>query len=97
MVTPGQTIAPPPSHTLSPIVIGSAASQPARRCSGSIGCVGVRIWTAGAIWHPERRHVEQHAVEVDERARADRDVAAVVAAEGRPDHDAVADVAEQLA
>jgi hypothetical protein len=50
IVTPGHTIAPPPSHTLSPIAIGSAASQPARRASGSIGCVGVRICTAVAIW-----------------------------------------------
>ena len=41
MVTPGQTMTPPPSHTLSPIVIGLAASQLARRGSGSTGWVGV--------------------------------------------------------
>lgn len=50
MLTPGQTITPPPSHTLSPIVIGCAASHLARRGSGSMGWVGVRSWTFGPIW-----------------------------------------------
>ncbi|SUP34573.1 Uncharacterised protein [Streptomyces griseus] len=47
MVTPGQTMTPPPSHTLSPMVIGSAASHLARRATGSTGCVGVSNWTCG--------------------------------------------------
>ncbi len=41
MVTPGSTMTPPPSHVVSPMAIGSAASHPARRRSGSIGWVGV--------------------------------------------------------
>ena len=39
--TPGQTIAPPPSHTPSPIAIARADSQPARRVAASIGWVAV--------------------------------------------------------
>src|SRR3954452_16549648 len=39
MLTPGHTITPPPSHTLSPIVIGSAASHFARRSAGCGGWV----------------------------------------------------------
>ena len=50
IVTPGQTMTPPPSQTLSPIVIGFAYSQPRRRGSGSIGCVAVRSCTAVATW-----------------------------------------------
>ena len=48
--TPAQTMTPPPSHTLSPIVIGSAASHLSRRGPGSTGCVGVSSWTFGPIW-----------------------------------------------
>ena len=85
IVTPGQTITPPPSQTLSPIVIGFAYSQPMRARLG-IDRVGrgqeldARGELAGGA-DPDRRDVEHDAVEVDERARADRDVAAVVAAE----------------
>jgi hypothetical protein len=49
IVTPGQTITPPPSQTLSPITIGSAASHLARLCSGSSGWVGVSSCTYGPI------------------------------------------------
>jgi hypothetical protein len=35
IVTPGQTMAPPPSQTLGPTVIGAALSSPSRRGSGS--------------------------------------------------------------
>ena len=49
MVTPGQTITPPPSHTLLPIVIGLEPSHLARLGSGSIGCVAVRSCTFGPI------------------------------------------------
>ena len=42
---------PPPSQTLSAMLIGSAYSQPIRRGSGSMGCVAVRSWTRVAIWH----------------------------------------------
>ncbi len=50
MRTPGQTITPPPSQTLSPMVIGRAASSLSRRGCGSMGCVGVRSCTFGPIW-----------------------------------------------
>ncbi len=46
-ITPARTIAPPPSHALSSIVIGLAASYFARRSLASVGCVGVRSWTFG--------------------------------------------------
>ncbi len=49
MVTPGRTIAPPPSHTLSPMVMGLAASHLSRRRPGSTGWVGVSSWTLGPI------------------------------------------------
>ena len=42
---------PPPSQTLSAIVIGSADSQPIRRGSGSMGCVAVSSCTRVASWH----------------------------------------------
>ena len=41
-----------------------------------------------------RDHVEDHAAEVEERLRAERDVVAVVAMEWRPDHRLRADAAE---
>src|SRR5690606_12440620 len=41
MLTPGQTIAPPPSQTPSPMMMGSADSKPARRWAASSGCVAV--------------------------------------------------------
>jgi len=47
MRTPGSTIAPPPIHTSSPIVIGRPIST-SRRSSGSIGCVAVYSCTLGA-------------------------------------------------
>jgi hypothetical protein len=99
MLTPGPTITPPPSHTLSPIAIGLAYSQPRRRGSGSIGCVAVRICTRVAIWQrsPMTIGIEHHAVVVDERPGADRDRRAVVAPERRLDHDALADAPEQRA
>ena len=50
MVTPGRTMAPPPSHTLSPMTMGRAASHLSRRGPGSVGWVGVRSWTLGPIW-----------------------------------------------
>ncbi len=101
IVTPGQTIAPPPSQTLSPIVIGSADSQPCRRGSGSIGCVAVRSCTFVASWQasPIRigAGVEHDAVEVDERPCADRDLGAVVAPERRADDHSLAELPEELA
>jgi hypothetical protein len=51
IVTPGQTMTPPPSHTLSATAIGAPDSQPARRGPGSMGCVAVSSWTRGPIWH----------------------------------------------
>ena len=50
IVTPGQTITPELSQTLSPRTIGFADSQPIRRGSGSIGCVAVMNCTREATW-----------------------------------------------
>ncbi len=47
IVTPGQTITPPPSHTLSPSVIGRPPSSLSRRGCGSIGWIGVSSCTDG--------------------------------------------------
>ena len=49
MLTPGRAVAPPPIHTLSPIVMGLAASSLARRAPGSSGWVGGSSWTLGPI------------------------------------------------
>ena len=49
MVTPGVTIHPPPSQTLSPITMGFANSSPDRRISGSTGCPAVRRLTFGPM------------------------------------------------
>ncbi|HYO24149.1 MAG TPA: hypothetical protein VEQ85_04295 [Lacipirellulaceae bacterium] len=49
MVTPGHTITPPPSHTLSPIAIGRPPSHFARRGAASSGCVAVSNCTFGPI------------------------------------------------
>ena len=40
MVTPGQTITPPPSQTLLPIVMGLPPSKPLLRVGGSNGWMG---------------------------------------------------------
>ena len=37
METPGQTIEPPPSQTLSAMLMGRASSRPERRMAGSSG------------------------------------------------------------
>src|SRR5687768_12216829 len=37
MVTPGQRIAPPPIHTLLPMVTGPASSAPVARVAGLVG------------------------------------------------------------
>ena len=50
IVTPGQTMTPPPSHTLSPMTMGSALSSPALRGVGSRGWIGVSSWTFGPNW-----------------------------------------------
>src|SRR5258706_9412633 len=47
MLIPGRMIAPPPSQTLSPIVIGLADSHFARRAAASPGWVAVRNCTLG--------------------------------------------------
>src|SRR4051812_19313133 len=100
METPGQTITPLPSQTLSPRLIGCALpALPSR----------FRLERMGRRHQLDRRaeltvaadadagHVEHDAVVVHEGARADRDLAAVVAAEARLDHDVVAYRLEELA
>jgi hypothetical protein len=91
---------PPPSHTLSAIVIGSGRlpADPARP-----GVDGVR---RGKQLHPrrdlargadrDRRDVEDHRIDVDERPVADADLAVLVV-ERRAHHDALADVPEEPA
>jgi hypothetical protein len=39
ILTPGQTMTPPPTHTSSPIVTGLPNSNPVRRCAAFSGCV----------------------------------------------------------
>jgi hypothetical protein len=53
MLTPGQTMTPPPSHTLSAMVIGAPYSQPSRRGIGSMGWVAASSWTCVASQHVE--------------------------------------------
>ena len=64
MLTPGMMLAPPPIQTLSPIVIGSAASQPSRRGPGSRGWIGVSSWRFGPSWQwrPMRMSTTSSAV-----------------------------------
>lgn len=50
MVTPGQTITPPPSQTLLPIVMGLPPYKPLLRVGGSNGWMGVSSCTLGPIW-----------------------------------------------
>jgi hypothetical protein len=50
MVTPGQTMTPPPTQAPNPIAIGAADSYPVRRAAGSRGWVAVSNWTIGPIW-----------------------------------------------
>ena len=79
--------------------LGGLPAEPARlrvdRVGGGEKLDARRELARGA--DPDGRDIEQHAVVVDERPRADRYVAAVVAEEGRPDDDALAHLADQLA
>ena len=52
MVTPGLTITPAPSHTLSPRTMGLPNSSPDRRVAGSVGWPAVVRQTLGASRHP---------------------------------------------
>lgn len=47
IMAPGSTFAPPPTQTLSPMVIGFAASSLSPRGCGFTGCVGVSSCTFG--------------------------------------------------
>ena len=91
---------PPPSHTLSPMTIGRAASHLSRRGPGSTGCVGGEELHVRPDLHVvadgHGRDVEAHQAEVGERARTDERLVPVVAAERRPDLAALAERAEQL-
>lgn len=49
IVTPGNTVTPPPSQQLSPIVIGKQVSTGCMRSCQSIGCCGVKNWQRGPI------------------------------------------------
>jgi hypothetical protein len=99
MRTPGQTMLPPPIQTWAPIVIGRASSGPATRVriprmvGGQELDVGAEH---GLLADADRRRVQEHAVHVDERARGELDLRAVVAVEGRLDHRARPQRAEQI-
>ena len=92
--TPGRMIAPPPIHTLAPMLIGRPNSSPDARSAGIARMVGGQDLHArsdlglGADGH--RHDVEDHAIEVQEGAIAETDVEAVVAVERRPDRRAPA-------
>ena len=58
IVTPGQTMTPPPSHTLSPIVMGSAASREQARGEALV----VRIPVAAHVGKLRQRRGQRHIV-----------------------------------
>ncbi len=69
MVTPGQTMTPPPSHTLSPIAGRSAASREQARGVGSRGGPAWSSWTRSMIRQCAPildSYVEGHEPVVDE-------------------------------
>ena len=80
---------PPPSHTLSPIAMGFAASHFSRRGSGSTGWVGVSSCTFGpdldVVADGDARDVESDQAVVDEAASADGDLVPVVHVQRRAD------------
>ena len=95
IVTPGQMIAPPPTHTSEPISMGLANSCLRRKFGfdGMRGGVDLDGRTEQReVADAHRAHVEDDAVEVEEDALAEQDVRAVVAEEGRlhPDFTAAA-------
>ena len=99
IVTPGQTITPPPSQTLLPIVIGLEPSHFARLGSGSTGCVAVRSCTFGPICtsSPIVILATSSAIEapIRECSGSDVDLETVVATERRPDDSAFADASQK--
>ena len=90
----------PPSQTLSPSVIGSPYSQPARRGSGSMGCAAVSSWTRVAIWQAAPIVIGATssitASTFDERPVAAADLA-VLAVERRTHDDDLSDVSQRPA
>ena len=100
MVTPGQTITPPPSQTLSPMVMGGGGLPlgPARLGLERVGGgeqLDVRA-DLDVVADRDAGDVERDEAEVDEGAGADVQLVAVVAVKRRADLDAFADRSEQL-
>ena len=100
IVTPGQMMAPPPTHTSDPIVIG----LPASRVRRSVGVHRVRRRVdlhrrseQREIADANGAHVEHHAIEIEEALRAEKDVRAVVAEKWRLHPHVVTAGAEQRA
>ena len=86
IVTPGHTITPAASHTLSPRTIGAANSQPAR--PGLVVVNGMQrrnklcAWTdRHVVADRDRRTVQQDRVVVDEATCADGYVRTVITLE----------------
>lgn len=86
--TPCKTMAPAPIQTLRPMQTGRPNSSPEARPVGSRGVVGrenLYSWPdLGAGADCDFHHIQDHAVEVQEYARAEADVEAVVAVERGP-------------
>src|SRR5436309_808349 len=100
IVTSGHTITPPPNHTPSPMVIGFCASHPNRRCTASIGCVGVSNSTPGPTCTSSPIHTcptSRSPRHIDESIPADRGLVAVIEIHRRANHRPRTDPAEQLA
>jgi hypothetical protein len=77
MVTPGVMVTDPPSHTLLPIVTGSASSRPSSRRSMSIAWLGEAVAADGDL-----AAADDEKVGVDECAVADGESHAVVDTDG---------------
>jgi hypothetical protein len=97
MVTPGQTITPPPSQTLLPIVMGLALSHFA--CLERVGGgkeLDIRT-DLHVITDRDPGNVERHESPVGKGASADVRLVTIVAPDGRADDGAVSHTSEQLA
>src|SRR5436305_195328 len=67
IVTPGQTMAPPPSQTLSPRVIGRPYSHTRRRGPGSSGRGAVGGWRQLALHEADRQPPHDECEDAQER------------------------------
>ena len=99
MVTPGQMIAPPPTHTSAPIVTGLPNSCLRRSSAFHRVGRGVDLHRGAEereVADGDAADVEHDAVEVEVDALAEMDVRAVIAVERRLHPDCVAARAEEV-